>query len=129
MAVAYHSDMRKVAPDAQIVAVTHHWGSYYTQRARAVLDGTWKPVEVWGGVKEGMIRVGDFGPQVPKAVQDEVLARQEDIASGKLQVFRAVADVRDNEGKVVLAKGQSLRDDQILAMNWLVEGVQGRIAR
>ncbi len=129
MAVAYHSDMRKVAPDAQIVAVTHHWGSYYAQRARAVLDGSWKPVEVWGGVKEGMIRVGDFGPRVPKAVQDEVLARQLDIASGKLQVFRAVADVRDNEGKLVVAKGQSLRDDQILAMNWLAEGVQGRVAR
>ena len=27
MAVAYHSDMRKVAPDAQIVAVTHEWGA------------------------------------------------------------------------------------------------------
>ena len=77
LAVAYHSDMRKVAPDAQIVAVTHHWGDYYTQRARAVLDGTWKSGNVWGGVKEGMIRVGDFGPKVPKAVQDEVLAPPE----------------------------------------------------
>ncbi|RST55471.1 BMP family ABC transporter substrate-binding protein [Variovorax sp. MHTC-1] len=129
MAVAYHSDMRKVAPDAQIVAVTHQWGGYYTQRAQAVLDGSWKATSVWGGVKEGMIRVGDFGPKVPKAVQEEVLARQQDIASGKLQVFRAVADVRDNEGKLAIAKGTSLRDDQILTMNWLAEGVQGRIAR
>jgi len=129
MAVAYHSDMRKVAPDAQIVAVTHQWGGYYTQRAQAVLDGSWKPTNVWGGVKEGMIRVGDFGAKVPKAVQDEVLARQQDIASGKLQVFRALEDVRDNEGKLVIAKGLSLRDDQILTMNWLVEGVQGHIGR
>lgn len=129
MAVAYHSDMRKVAPDAQIVAVTHQWGGYYTQRAQAVLDGSWKATSVWGGVKEGMVRVGDFGPKVPKAVQEEVLARQQDIASGKLQVFRAVADVRDNEGKLAIAKGTSLRDDQILTMNWLAEGVQGRIAR
>ena len=87
MAVAYHSDMRKVAPDAQIVAVTHHWGDYYTQRARAVLDGNWKSGNVWGGVKEGMIRVGDFGPKVPKAVQEEVLARQQDIAAGRLKPF------------------------------------------
>ncbi|MBT2323337.1 BMP family ABC transporter substrate-binding protein [Variovorax paradoxus] len=129
MAVAYHSDMRKVAPDAQIVAVTHQWGSYYTQRAQAMLDGSWKATSVWGGVKEGMIRVGDFGPKVPKAVQEEVLARQQDIASGKLQVFRAVEDVRDNEGQLAIAKGLSLRDDQILTMNWLVEGVQGRVAR
>ena len=76
-----------------------------------------------------MIRVGVFGSKVPKAVQEEVLARQQDIASGKLQVFRATEDVRDNEGKVVIAKGTGLRDDQILMMNWLVEGVQGRIAR
>ncbi|VTU26042.1 Purine-binding protein precursor [Variovorax sp. SRS16] len=129
MAVAYHSDMRKVAPDAQIIAVTHQWGGYYTQRARAVLDGIWKSGDVWGGVKEGMIRVGDFGPKVPKAVQQEVLARQQDIAAGRLQPFRAVTDVRDNEGHVVIPKGGALSDAQILQMNWLVEGVQGRIAR
>jgi len=130
MAVAYHSDMRKVAPDAQIVAVTHEWGGYYTQRARAVLDGSWKPGNVWGGVKEGMIRVGDFGPKVPRTVQDEVLSRQQDIAAGKLRPFAAVAaDVRDNEGHVVIAKGSMLTDEQILKMNWLVDGVQGRVAR
>jgi len=130
LAIAYHSDMRKIAPDAQIVAVTHQWGGYYTQRARAVLDGSWKSGNLWGGVKEGMIRVGDFGTKVPKAVQDEVLARQKDIAAGKLQPFRAVAaDVRDNEGHVVIAKGAQLSDDQILKMNWLVEGVQGRVTR
>ena len=128
LAIGYHSDMRKVAPDAQLVAVTHEWGGYYTQRARAVLDGTWKSGNVWGGVKEGMIRVGDFGSKVPKAVQDEVLARQKDIATGKLVPFRAVADVRDNQGKVVIAQGASLSDAQILQMNWLVEGVQGRVA-
>lgn len=130
MAVAYHSDMRKVAPDAQIVAVTHQWGGYYTQRARAALDGSWKPGNVWGGVKEGMIRVGDFGPKVPRPVQDEVLARQQDLAAGRLRPFAAVAaDVRDNDGHVVIAKGTALGDEQILKMNWLAEGVQGRVAR
>ena len=128
MAVAYHSDMRKVAPDAQIAAVTHQWGDYYTQRTRAVLDGNWKSGSVWGGVKEGMIRVGSFGPKVPKKVQGEVLARQADIAAGKLHPFRAVTTaVRDNEGKEVIARGQTLTDAQILNMNWLVEGVQGRV--
>jgi len=130
MAVAYHSDMRKIAPDAQIVAVTHQWGGYYTQRAKAVLDGSWKSANLWGGVKEGMIRVGDFGTKVPKAVQQEVLARQQDIAAGKLQPFRALAgDVRDNEGRTVIAKGAQLSDEQILKMNWLVDGVQGRVTR
>ncbi len=130
MAVAYHSDMRKVAPDAQIVAVTHEWGAYYTGRARALLDGRWQTGNVWGGVKEGMVKVGAFGPKVPKAVQDEVLARQRDIASGKLRPFAALrADIKDNEGKTPIAAGQSLDDGQILGMNWLVDGVQGKLSK
>lgn len=129
LAVAYHSDMRSVAPDAQIVAVTHQWGAYYTQRAKAVLDGTWKSGNVWGGVKEGMVRVEAFGPKVPKAVQEEVLARQKDIASGKLHPFAARADVLDNEGHTVIAAGKRLSDEQLMAMNYLLAGVQGKVAK
>jgi basic membrane protein A and related proteins len=124
LAIAYHSDMRKVAPDAQVLAVTHQWGDYYRQRTQAVLDGTWKTGNVWGGVKEGMIRVGYFGSKVPKAVQDEVLARQKDIAAGKLRPF--TGPITDNEGKAVIPKGEPLTDEQILAMKFLVSGVQGK---
>ena len=127
MAVAYHSDMRAVAPQAQIIAVTHEWGEYYTRRARAVRDGTWKPGSVWGGVREGMVRVGDFGPQVPANGQREVLARQQDIASGRLHPFQARQAVRDNIGREAIAAGLTLTDPQILDMDWLVEGVQGKL--
>jgi simple sugar transport system substrate-binding protein len=130
MAVAYHSDMRKVAPDAQIVAVTHEWGAYYTRRAREVLAGTWQSGNVWGGVKEGMVRVGSFGPKVPMAVQKEVLARQKDIAAGKLQPFAAgKTAVLSNSGVPVIATGTALSDAQILNMNFLVQGVQGSLPK
>ena len=128
-AVAYHSDMRKTGPDAQIVAVTHQWGDYYTRRVKAVQSGTWKSGNLWGGVKEGMIRVGDFGTKVPQAVQNEVLAAQKAIGAGKLHPFHATAPVRDNEGHEVIAKGQTLPDAQILQMNWLAEGVVGKLPR
>ncbi|MEJ6020627.1 BMP family ABC transporter substrate-binding protein [Ramlibacter sp. PS4R-6] len=111
MAVAYHSDMRKAAPDAQIAAVTHHWGEYYVQRTKAVVDGSWKAGNVWGGVKERMVRIEGFGPKVPKKVQEEALARQKDIASGKLKPFG------------------DLTDEQILKMDYLVPGVLGKISR
>ena len=127
MAVAYHSDMRKFGPDAQIIAVTHQWGDYYTRRVKAVLDGSWKSGSVWGGVREGMIRVGDFGPKVPKKVQDEVLGLQKAIGEGKLQPF--TGPIVDNEGKEVLGKGQRLSDEQILNMNYLVQGVVGKVSR
>ena len=127
LAIAYHSDMRQVAPDAQVLAVTHQWGSYYTRRAQAVLNGSWKSAALWGGVKEGMIRVDSFGPKVPKKVADEVLARQRDIATGKLHPFRARTVLLDNQGHEVLAAGKTLTDAQILTMNFLVQGVQGKL--
>jgi basic membrane protein A and related proteins len=129
LAVAYHSDMRQIAPDAQIVAVTHLWGDYYTQRVKAVLDGRWKSGSVWGGVKAGMIRVEGFGSKVPAKVRDEVLARQTEMAAGKLAVFAAQRDVRDNEGRVAIPGGRTLDDGEIQGMNWLAEGVIGTITR
>ncbi|HEY9207649.1 MAG TPA: BMP family ABC transporter substrate-binding protein [Acidovorax sp.] len=130
MAVAYHSDMRKTGPDAQIVAVTHQWGAYYTERVRAVQNGRWKSGNVWGGVREGMIRVGDFGSRVPPAVQQEVLAAQKAVGAGRVHPFRAgKAAVRDNEGHEVIPAGTTLSDAQILQMDWLAEGVQGKLPR
>ncbi len=130
LAVAYHSDMRKVAPDAQVAAVTHQWGDYYTRRVQAALDGSWKSGNVWGGVREGMIRVDSFGSKVPATVQNEVLARQKDMAAGQLMVFTGgKAGVKDNEGKTVIAAGQSLDDGAILGMNWLVAGVVTKLPR
>jgi basic membrane protein A and related proteins len=127
MAVAYHSDMRKVGPDAQIVAVTHQWGDYYTRRVKAVMDGSWTSGSVWGGVKEGMIRVGDFGPKVPQKVREEVLAQQKAIGAGQWHPF--TGPITDNEGREILPKGQRLTDEQILNMNWLVQGVVGKAGR
>jgi simple sugar transport system substrate-binding protein len=81
-------------------------------------------------VKEGMVRVGDFGPKVPMAVQKEVLARQKDIASGKLHPFAAgKAPVLSNTGTTVIAAGTTLSDTQILSMNFLVQGVQGSLPK
>ncbi len=130
MAVAYHSDMRKVAPDAQIAAVTHLWSAYYTQRAKAALDGSWKSGSVWGGIKEGMIRVDAFGPKVPAVVITEVNAAQKAIGAGKLKPFAAgKTDVLDNEGGVMITRGTALTDAQILTMNVFVSGVVGKIAK
>ena len=127
LVVAYHSDMSRFAPDAQIAAITHRWGDYYTQRVKAVLDGGWASGQVWGGVREGMIRVEGFGPKVPPAVRQEVLKRQDELAAGRLAVFAGGArGVKDNTGQPVIAPGQVLTDAEILNMSWAVEGVVGR---
>lgn len=96
---------------------------------QAVLDDKWTSGNVWGGVREGMIRVEGFGPKVPPAVRSEVLARQAEMAAGKLVVFAGgPTGVKDNSGRLVIAPGQALGDAEILNMDWAVEGVVGRFA-
>ena len=125
MAIAYHSDMRHVAPQAQLLAITHHWGNYDSQRAAAVINGTWQSTQTWGGVREGMIKVEAFGPRLPKRVQTEVLRLQRAIGKGGLQPF--TGPVFDNQDGVVLARGQTMTDEQILKMHFLVRGVIGSL--
>jgi len=127
LAIAYHSDMRAVAPHAQLAAVTHHWGVYDIARVRAMRNGSWQSGDVWGGVKEGMVRIEAFGPKVPATVRDEALARQKDIATGRLKPFSG--PIVDNTGTLQVPKGQTASDAAILKMNYLVEGVQGSLPR
>ncbi len=125
MAIAYHSDMRQVAPDAQLMAITHNWGDYYTQRVRALQKGQWQTSTVWGGLKEGMIKVGDFGPKLLPSVRAEIVQIQKDMVAGKRHPFQG--PIEDNEGKPVLPAGQRLSDVQILNMNFAAAGVVGKV--
>jgi simple sugar transport system substrate-binding protein len=123
-AIAYHSDMSKYGPHAQLTAVTHVWDQYYIRVVKTVLDGTWKPDHVWGGLKEGMIEMAPFGAMVPKPVQDEMKKAEAAMVAGTLHPFDA--PVKDNAGKVRLASG-TLSDDALNKMDYYVEGVQGKL--
>jgi simple sugar transport system substrate-binding protein len=123
-AVAYHSDMSKFAPHAQLAAVTHHWGKYFTKTAQAVIDGTWKPDSTWGGIKDEMVALEAFGPDVPDDVKKLVQEKQAEIVAGKLTPFDA--PVIDNDGKTRLASG-SLDDAALTKMNFYVQGVAGKL--
>jgi simple sugar transport system substrate-binding protein len=92
---------------------------------QAAIDGKWKPGSVWGGIKEGMIRMGPFNPVVPKDVQDLVNRTATDIASGKFHPF--TGPLSDNEGRQRLAAGKVISDEALLKMDYYVEGVQGKL--
>lgn len=125
-AIAYHSDMLKFGPNAQLGAVTHHWGPYFTGEAQAVLDGTWKPNQVWGGFKAEMVAFEGFGPAVDDELKATIKAKEDAIADGSLSVF--AAPLKSNEGKIVLAEG-SLDDAGLNAMDYYVEGVVGKLTK
>jgi basic membrane protein A len=124
-AIAYHSDMSKYGPNAQLTAVTHHWGDYYTRVAQSAIDGKWQPDNVWGGIKDGMIKLAPFNKAVPADVQALVKKAQDEIAAGKLAPF--MGPMKTNDGKEVLAAGKTMDDATLSKMDYYVEGVQGKL--
>src|SRR5689334_487688 len=126
-AFSYHSDMSKYGPKAQLSGTTHQWGAYYTKIANEVVAGTWKPDNVWGGLKEGMIKIAPINPVVPKPVQDQVAQAEKDIVAGKLHPFQG--PLKDNTGKERVPAGKSMTDDEMQKMDFYVAGVQGSLPK
>ena len=122
MLLAYQSDMARFAPKAQLAAVTHHWGGFYTRVAQSVLAGTWQPTPVWGGMKDGLVQLSALNPALPAAVRSGLAQRQQALLAGRLQPF--AAPLVDNTGRTRLAQG-ALDDGAIAGMDWLVQGVTG----
>jgi len=126
-AFGYHSDMSKYGPKAQLSATTHQWGAFYTKIANEVIAGTWKPTSVWGGLKEGMIKLGPINPAVPKDVVDLVKKAEGEIIAGTLHPFQG--PLKDNAGKDIVAAGKVMSDDELQKMDFYVAGVQGSLPK
>jgi simple sugar transport system substrate-binding protein len=125
MAVAYHSNMAKFGPKAQIAAVTHHWGDYYSERAQKAIEGKWELKPIWGGIKEGMIKVEGVAESVPKETVDAMRKVEGEIRAGTFHPF--TGPIKTNEGKEVLSKDTKASDEQLNTMNYYVDGVVGKV--
>jgi basic membrane protein A and related proteins len=126
-AFGYHSDMSKYGAKAHLSAATHHWGAYYTKVVQDVLAGTWKTGTIWGGIKDGFIKLAPINPVVPKDVQDQVAKIEGDIRAGKFHPF--TGPVVDQDGKERLAAGQVMSDADLGSMNYYVQGVASKLPK
>jgi len=121
------SDMSKFAPKAQLTAIVDNWGDYYTQEVKAVMDGSWKSADTWGGLKAGMVKLAPYNKAIPAAVVAEAEAARKDIIAGELRPFDG--PIKDQSGKVVVASGETLSDQKLLGLNFYVQGVQGSLPK
>jgi basic membrane protein A and related proteins len=122
--VAYQSDMRHHAPNAQLAAIKADWGAYYVQRARDAIDQRWASRVTWGGMREGMVDLVGVDPSLADAVRRDLEQRREALLAGRDGPFfgRLVdqaATVRQSVG--------SMSDRDIAGMDWLVQGVVGTL--
>jgi basic membrane protein A len=130
LGVGYHTDMSALAPKAVLTSPVWNWGPKYTQIAKSVLDGKYESESYWGGWKDGIVDLAPLTSLVPAAVQDKAGKLAAEFKSGT----KTVRDIfkgplKDNTGKDRVPSGQSMTDPELLAMDWLVEGVVGNVPR
>ncbi|HXL64398.1 MAG TPA: BMP family ABC transporter substrate-binding protein, partial [Xanthobacteraceae bacterium] len=118
----YGADMSRFAPKAHLTASLDLWGPYYIERAKAMLDGSWKSDDVWWGLKEGLLDIAPYSKAVPenvRAATEKIIAGTK---AGTYEIF--TGPISDQSGKERVAKGQRMEDKDLLVMDWYVNGVQ-----
>ncbi|WP_230532635.1 BMP family ABC transporter substrate-binding protein [Microvirga roseola] len=119
------SDMERFAPKAQLTAIVDNWSDYYVARTKAVLDGTWKSEDTWGGLASNMVVMTPY-KNMPDDVKKMAQETEAAIRSGQLNPFKC--PVYGQDGKEIECKGNgALSDEQVLGMNFYVKGIEDKI--
>jgi basic membrane lipoprotein Med (substrate-binding protein (PBP1-ABC) superfamily) len=119
----YDSDQSAFAPDAWLTATLYNWGPYYTQRLQMVVDGNWKTGNYWGGLKDGFVTLSPYGKSVSADAQAAIEKKKKALIDGSFYEF--TGPLTDQSGAVKVPSGTKLTLDQILSMDWFVQGVIG----
>ena len=119
--------MTKYGPTSQLSGTTMAWGDYYTRTIKDVMAGKGVGPNVWGGMKEGMIKLAPLSPAIPADVKALVGKLQKEIVSGKLHPFDG--PVLGQDGAVKVAAGKTMSDADLGAMNYYVQGVASTLPK
>ena len=123
--IGFQGDYSKIVPRNLLLGtVLPSWNAYYLERTRKLLEGKWEPDHTWGGLAEGMVRL-ELGPApVSQAVRRRINAVRLQLMRGHRHVFEG--ELRANDGKV-RQLGGVMSDTVMQKMDWLAEGVIGRV--
>jgi simple sugar transport system substrate-binding protein len=118
------TDMAKFADSTQLSASVDLWGPYYIKRIGDVINGTWKSTDTWGGFADGMLAMSPFTNMPPEvaAIATKSVA---DITAGTNKIF--VGPLTDQSGAVKVVAGVTMDDKALNEMQWLVQGVEGKL--
>lgn len=121
------SDMKAFAPKAQLTSIIDNWNDYYIQQVKAVMDGSWKSMDTWDGIKAGMVEMAPYGDAVPEEVRKMADAVKQSIVDGSFHPFQG--PIKNQKGEIVVKEGEVLSDKELAGLNWYVEGVEGSIPK
>ena len=113
----------------------YHWGKFYEQLIRTIMDGTWKyddnasttkAINYWCGMSAGVIDVV-CSRHLPIGTRRLVELLKKTIMSGEFNPFAGILYSQD--GLVQKDPGRVMLPEEIMTMDWLAENVIGAIPK
>ena len=124
--VGYDADMAPLAPKAVLTSPIWHWGVYYTDLVKKVQAGTWESNQYWGGWMDGLVDLAPIGAMVPADVKAMADAEAAKFKSGEQTIYTIFSGpLNDQSGEEKVPSGQAMSDQDLLTMDWFVQGVEG----
>lgn len=112
-----------------------HWGKFYEQLIRTIMDGTWKyddnpsstkAINYWWGMSAGVIDV-ICSQHLPIGTKRLVELLKATISAEKFNPFSGI--LYSQSGAVVNEADRSLTPEEIMTMDWLAENIIGSIPK
>jgi basic membrane protein A and related proteins len=126
--VGYNADMSPLAPNAVLTSAIWNWGPYYIDIVESVMNGTWEPEQYWGGWQDGIVDMAPIADFVPEDIRTTIEEEAARFQSGEENIYTIfTGPIADQTGEIRVSEGQSMTDEELLSMDWFVEGVEGEI--
>jgi simple sugar transport system substrate-binding protein len=125
-AFGWDSDMSKFGPHAQLSANTQNWGIYYIDEVKKVMEGSWSGArQTRSGIKEGVVVLAPLNSSVPSDVASMFESKKQAIMAGTLVPF--AGPLKDNTGVLKVPANTAVSIDDLMQLNWFVEGVDATV--
>jgi basic membrane protein A and related proteins len=125
--IGVHMDGGRLAPGGHLLSVLWNWPGLCVDAVTGLREGKPPVRSAAGGLAEGVVTLSAFGDKVPPPARERALALKQQLATGKLTIFRG--PLKNNLGKIFIPAGTAMpsRDARLDTMGDLVEGVVGQL--
>jgi basic membrane protein A len=123
----YHANQAALAAKGYLTGAEWNWQKVYSAYIEKVMKGEkWEHL-VRGGFKEGFIKMSPYGAAVSEEAKKKADEAKAKFTEGTMVVYQG--PLKDNAGKEIIAAGikQAQTDIALESMNYLVEGVRGKV--
>ncbi len=124
-AFGWDSDMAKFGPKAHLASAVVNWAPVYEYETQRVLDGTWKPQQIWWGVGHGAIDIVSISDKVPAKIKARVEAVKAGLKDHSFTIWKG--PIIGQNGATVLAAGAKADDKFLHGISFYVKGVEGQV--